>query len=709
MRKNNPSLPRKRRIDFREYCDNMRIVALNFLVVLLVHDGLSQNSFLPQNLGTAVNSQYHDINPALSPDNQTLYFVRVNHPENTFGEKDSEDIWFCQLQAGGTWSTAQRIPALNIGRYNAVLSVSNDGKTLLINGIFDKKGTIWKKRGLSISMLIGDSWNTPERIKIRKYSKRNRGMKSSSSLSSDGTVLILSFSRTYNSNRSDIFVSHQFPDLARWSKPKKIKSLSTKFSEDTPFLSADKKIIYFASDRILKEKFDIYKSKRTTDSWQDWDEPTLLNDTINSTEWESYFKTNIKGSFAYFSSTKNSVGKADIFKIKLFEENPFVIVSGNVYNAKTKKPLADKPFKIAINGTTVDSLSIQQDSAQYTARLPLRKMYTVSAKADNYFSKPDTVDVTHIREFTEMKRDLFVTPYPYVKVYGNLFIKHTKTPIPATAHPEVYVNNGKVDSLEINLTLGTYSVKLPHGRTYNLQIRADKFDPIPYTLDLTSIDEYQEVSADLFADEEKMALITGTIMDKKTSKPLLTKSKVSLKVEGEKSIIAGVDSVTSRYELKLLPGHIYTISANVPDYYPIYETIDLLKERENIRINKDLIIVPIEVGQSIRLNNIFFESGKAVLKKESFEELNRVIEFLNANPDIKIEIAGHTDNVGKAQINMKLSQSRANSVTKYMISKGVSTSRITAKGYGITKPVAANKTAQGRSQNRRVEFTILDK
>jgi outer membrane protein OmpA-like peptidoglycan-associated protein len=692
----------------------MKIVRLYILIGwigLLGIDayGQAQSAFLPQNMGTAVNSQYHDINPVLSPDGQTLYFVRVNHPENTYGAYDSEDIWYSTLQPDGTWTNAKRITELNVGRYNSVLAVSSDGKALLLNGIYNKNGTIFKKRGLSISRRFGDFWGTPDLIWMKRYSAINRGMKSGISVSNDGTRMMLSFSKQYNSERSDIFVAELRSDSVSWGRPKKVKALSSRYSDDTPFISPDQKFIYLSSDRAQKGKFDIYKSERTTDGWEDWLEPKLMSDTINTNEWEGYFKTNRNGSGGYFSSMNNTLGKADLFKVKLFEENPFVMVTGLVVNAKTKEPLLDKPFKIAINGVVVDSLKTLKSTAQYLAKLPLGKLYTISARVENYTYTVDTVDVRNIKEFTELNRDLYVTPIPFVKVNGNLLVKGTGMKIPASAKPEIFVDNEKVDSLQLDATASTYTVKLPHGRMYNLQVRANRFDPIPYTLDLTDVHEYQEIRADLFADEEKMAIISGNVIDKKTGKPLVAKGKVTLKVEGIKSVVADVDSATSHFELKLLPGHTYTVSASVPNYYPIYEEIDLTAERDNVHIYKDLVIVPIEVGQSIRLNNIFFESGKAVLKKESFVELDRVVEFLDASPDIKIEIGGHTDNVGKAATNLKLSTARANSVTKYIVSKGISASRISPKGYGMTKPVTENKTPQGRSQNRRVEFTILDK
>jgi outer membrane protein OmpA-like peptidoglycan-associated protein len=117
--------------------------------------------------------------------------------------------------------------------------------------------------------------------------------------------------------------------------------------------------------------------------------------------------------------------------------------------------------------------------------------------------------------------------------------------------------------------------------------------------------------------------------------------------------------------------------------------------------------VPIEQGQVVRMNNVFFDSKKSDLRTESFPELNRFVNFLNANPGVTIEIAGHTDNVGKDADNQLLSEQRAKAVYTYFQKKGIALNRISAKGYGKTKPLATNDTEEGRQTNRRVEFTIL--
>jgi len=97
------------------------------------------------------------------------------------------------------------------------------------------------------------------------------------------------------------------------------------------------------------------------------------------------------------------------------------------------------------------------------------------------------------------------------------------------------------------------------------------------------------------------------------------------------------------------------------------------------------------------------------LKSESFTELENVIKFLVDNSTVRLEISGHTDNVGSLRANTKLSQDRAQSVVNYLVSKGIAVSRLEAKGYAFSQPLGTNDTSDGRAQNRRVEFKILSK
>jgi outer membrane protein OmpA-like peptidoglycan-associated protein len=113
-------------------------------------------------------------------------------------------------------------------------------------------------------------------------------------------------------------------------------------------------------------------------------------------------------------------------------------------------------------------------------------------------------------------------------------------------------------------------------------------------------------------------------------------------------------------------------------------------------------------AKSFILEDCNFETGKATLQPESYAVLDELVAYLNRKDDERIELQGHTDNVGSAKSNLVLSEARANTVRAYLLTKGIDPARVTAKGYGMSVPIASNKTAEGRAQNRRTEVKILE-
>jgi outer membrane protein OmpA-like peptidoglycan-associated protein len=163
------------------------------------------------------------------------------------------------------------------------------------------------------------------------------------------------------------------------------------------------------------------------------------------------------------------------------------------------------------------------------------------------------------------------------------------------------------------------------------------------------------------------------------------------------------------YQITLPAGKKYAILAESKGFYAVNENLDLTNITESQTIQKDIYLLPLEVGQNIRLNNIFFERGKYAIKPESIHELNRLVKLLKDNPEIKIEIAGHTNNLGPAEANRILSENRANEVKKYLVSQRISPDRIRIIGYGSSRPIGDNSTEEGRALNQRVEFMIYQK
>jgi len=206
-----------------------------------------------------------------------------------------------------------------------------------------------------------------------------------------------------------------------------------------------------------------------------------------------------------------------------------------------------------------------------------------------------------------------------------------------------------------------------------------------------------------------VALVSGRVLDKKTGRPVEAHIAYVTLDDGKEAGTARSTPGTGEYQIILPYGKQYGFKAQAEGYYAVSENLDLTALKNYTEVKRDLQLVPIEVGQVVRLNNIFFESGKAELKSESFVELNGVVQLLGEQPLLEIALAGHTDNVGADEANMKLSDDRAKAVYDYLVSKGVAAARLSFKGYGESKPVAGNDSEEGRAQNRRVEFSIVKK
>jgi len=164
---------------------------------------------------------------------------------------------------------------------------------------------------------------------------------------------------------------------------------------------------------------------------------------------------------------------------------------------------------------------------------------------------------------------------------------------------------------------------------------------------------------------------------------------------------------SGKYNVLLKERKGYGVEINAPGYMFLLDMIPGPESEEDTLILKNFSMKKMKVGASVVLHNIFFEFNSSTLTPESYPELARVIKFMDSNPTIRVEIDGHTDNVGSAEYNLKLSEERAKSVARYLIKQGVDPSRIMYKGFGFSQPVATNETEEGRAQNRRVEFKII--
>lgn len=210
------------------------------------------------------------------------------------------------------------------------------------------------------------------------------------------------------------------------------------------------------------------------------------------------------------------------------------------------------------------------------------------------------------------------------------------------------------------------------------------------------------------ARPDPVVIIKGKVLDAKTKLPLAANISYQNLVTNKNLGYANSNSIDGQYSIVLQAGNKYEFLADAPSYYPISDNIDVSNLHEFKELTRDLYLAPIERGLAIRLNNLFFDFNRSDLKKESAGELTRLVELLKKNPTMKIEIAGHTDNVGTDAYNNPLSVKRAQAVLTYLTSNGIAGSRLTATGYGKSKPLQTGDTEEIRKLNRRVEFVITE-
>jgi len=208
---------------------------------------------------------------------------------------------------------------------------------------------------------------------------------------------------------------------------------------------------------------------------------------------------------------------------------------------------------------------------------------------------------------------------------------------------------------------------------------------------------------------DPVVLVSGNVYNKKTNQPISASLLYETLPEGTEAGNAISNPGDGSFKIVLPYDKNYLIRATADHFFAQSENLNLdsLVKAGYKVIHKDLYLVPIEIGQVVRLNNVFFDFDKWDLRPESFIELNRVVKLLNENPAIEIEMSAHTDSRGSDNYNIKLSDNRARSVMEYILAKGIAPHRITSKGYGETQPVATNDTDEGRQLNRRVEFKII--
>ena len=405
-----------------------------------------------ENLGPLVNSEYGEMRPTISADGNLLFFIRQGHPKNVQAATvpNSQDIWYSTRDSSGVWSAAKHLnSSVNASHYNAVYWISPDLNTMLIKGAFTQGQYLGT--GLSMMYKVEDnSWTPPEALKIRNFNKFSFTQQLGASMGQDGKTLLFYMTDKKENFNNDLYVSFlEGGDI--WSAPKSLgkKINLPDYNEMSPFIAADGVTLYFSSDRPggLGEN-DIWMCKRLDNSWQKWSEPVNLGAPINTAGSEAFFTLDAGGEYAYLTSSDGAFGASDIVRIKLLEKekpDPVVLVSGNVYNAKTKEPLsAQLIYETLPDGVEAGKGLSNGLDGSFKMVLPYNKNYSIRASADKFFAVSENLNLDSLVKegYKNIHKDLYLVPIEIGQVFrlNNVFFDFDKYDL----RPESFVELDRV-------------------------------------------------------------------------------------------------------------------------------------------------------------------------------------------------------------------------------------------------------------------------
>jgi outer membrane protein OmpA-like peptidoglycan-associated protein len=368
-----------------------------------------------------------------------------------------------------------------------------------------------------------------------------------------------------------------------------------------------------------------------------------------------------------------------------------------------------KPEYGTITGTVVNTSTGEPVAAMVTfpdhAKLPIMNLdatgvfdvtkvpvgaVTVEVSADGYNKQavPLAVEADKVTNYAFRLRPL--------KVYGTI----AGTVVDAVTNAPMFANiefpGTKIEPVKADAVTGAFKVDKVETGVYTLTATAGKHIPATITL---AVEENKLATATFKLSPTEVAVaVTGKVSDKKTGDGLA--ATVTFPEAG--NVVFNTDPATGIYKAQLMAGS-YTVIVEAKDY--LKQTLAMVVEKDKPTIKNFELV---KEGMAITLRGIYFNTAKATIKPESRPALEDASKILKDNPDIRVEIQGHTDSQGSDAYNLTLSDQRAYSVVNYLIQNfGIDAKRLVAKGYGEARPVADNGTAEGRALNRRVEFVIL--
>lgn len=539
----------------------------------------------------------------------------------------------------------------------------------------------------------------------------------------------------------DIYFCNKKPD-GTWTEAKSIGSnINTNGSEADISISADGQQLFVYRDI---NGGDIYYSNLEGDTWTGL---TPLGSNINSPYWETHASLTVDGNTLYFVSNRKegSYGGRDIWRcVKLpnglwsmpvnagpeintpyDEDAPFIHPDGVTLFFSSKghknmggfdifKSVKDENGKWSEPENLKSPINTPDDDIFYVQSADGKRGYFSSIRKDG-FGEKDIYKINFEKAIVEPLTLLkgFIT-------FDGSTKGLSKVEIMATDMESGLV----VQNVKPNEATGKYLLILTSGneeKTYNISYEAEGYQPINVTINIPANSSYQEIDKELLlqlVNLESKTLgtisISGTVRN--TEGNAVTGAQIIVKdnLTGKLIETYYTTSDSGSYYFILNRGQNYNLSYEAKGYLFQSENVNVPKQPEFSVLTKNIVLEKVQIGSKIVLNNIFFDSNKATLRKESNLELEKLMQLMKDYPELTVEVAGHTDSKGNDAANLKLSQMRSQAVVAALIKKGIKAKYLVAKGYGETMPIAPNLLPNGKPDlkgmqlNRRVEMKIIE-
>ncbi|MFH1052286.1 MAG: OmpA family protein [bacterium] len=490
-------------------------------------------------------------------------------------------------------------------------------------------------------------------------------------------------------------------------------AINSVFNDYFPIINLEGNKLYFCSfsrdDSFGGE--DIYVSESKNGIWQS---ATNIGNQINSGSHEATLGISADNlELTVFGNYPESLGNGDVFYYSKTEDG---WSKRKHYPEPINSMYFDSDLCFSSDGNAIFFVSDRPSNGNYCEKDNFSKgiwggnldIYVVF-KTDSGWSDAinlgNTINTPYIDRSPYLHPDgktLYFSSSGHYGIGGLDVFKSTRLNPDSWTEWSEPVNLGK----EINTTENDWGYKVSldgkfaYFAAFNLQDTAMKQDIYKVTLP-------KKARPDL------VATIKGKVVDPEGN-PLSAKIKWENLSKGVTVGELSSDPVDGSFFIALPLGKKYGYYAEKEGYYPVSKNIDLTKNIDSmLTMKEDIVLIPIkqikEKNLTIRINNLFFDFNSSELLPESYPELNRLIKVLDEFHNFKIEISGHTDDVGSTSYNKKLSIDRAKAVLDFLVSKGINKKLLIPKGYGKSKPLSTNQTEEGRAMNRRVEIRLIQK